>query len=77
VSTAITLLGKTDGMRYRIMYYMGNLRLAQNNIEQARKLHKKAFDILCIVSPDHIKTGLSYHKIASFYLRDREFKKAT
>ncbi|TPX09495.1 uncharacterized protein E0L32_009238 [Thyridium curvatum] len=60
--------------RYAIcMYYLGNLRLDQGRIAEARQCHQKSFDIYCKILPRNFKTGLCWHKMATFFRRDDDF----
>ncbi|KAK4182102.1 hypothetical protein QBC35DRAFT_550097 [Podospora australis] len=64
----------TDSDRYAIcMYYLGNLRLDQGRIAEARQCHQTSFDIYCKILRHNFKTGLCWHKMATFYRLEDDF----
>ncbi|KAK4207970.1 hypothetical protein QBC37DRAFT_454147, partial [Rhypophila decipiens] len=67
----------TDSDRYAIcMYYLGNLRLDQGRIDEARQCLQTSFNIYCKILPHNFKTGLCWHKMATFFKRDGDFENA-
>ncbi|KAK4200760.1 hypothetical protein QBC40DRAFT_264763 [Triangularia verruculosa] len=71
--SVIKLARLTEG---RIAYYLGNLRLDQGRVAEARHFHSVSLNSFSKVAPDHFKTGLCHHKIATFLWREREFDEA-
>lgn len=44
---------------------MGNLRLSQDNIIDGLRIHQEALQIREKITPQHFKTGFSFHKVAA------------
>lgn len=61
---------------HRCMYYLGNLRLDQGRIAEARQCHQTSFDMYCKIVPPNFKTGLCWYKMATFFQRDGGFENA-
>lgn len=52
-------------MIYRHMYYLGNLRFDQGRFSEAQQCYQTSLDIFSKNTPDHFKTGLAYHRMAT------------
>lgn len=55
---------------------MGNLRLAQDKLTDGLKIHQEALQIREKITPQHFKTGLSFHKVASILYRMGNYSEA-
>jgi len=55
------------------MYYLGNLRLDQGRIVEARQCHQTSFDIYCKILGHNFKTGLCWHKMATFFRLEGDY----
>lgn len=51
----------------RVLFDMGNLRLSQDNIIDGLRIHQEALQIREQITPQHFKTGFSFHKVASIF----------
>jgi tetratricopeptide (TPR) repeat protein len=69
------------------MYVLGVIREAENRLDEARQAFQTSLDVCRNITPNHFKTGLGYHKMATFlhqegsheealYVRTKELKQA-
>ncbi|KFY21898.1 hypothetical protein V493_07015 [Pseudogymnoascus sp. VKM F-4281 (FW-2241)] len=59
-----------------VLFDMGNLRLSQNKMTDGLDIHQEALQIREKITPQHFKTGLSFHKVASILYEMGNLSKA-